>query len=348
MKGGIRTAAAAFLFSLSLTAHAGCAGRVMNPVTDVCWSCLFPIKAAGLTVAASDVNDPVTDAEPVCTCGAGVNLRAGLNLSFFEPVRTAEIVREPYCFPSLGGVKIDPGIRAAAHGRSSSRGKPEGRRTAFYQVHWYHTPWLFLLEVILDTACLENAPWDLAYMTELDPLWDDSAASFILAPESAIFANPVAAVACAADCTAAALGKPVPELFWCSGCQGNLYPLTGWVASSPSHLSAWQLLSARMSVKLAREGVLWAAYGKKGQCGPYFEPIPRKDVWRTQLVYPTVTTSGNTCCKPLGYPTLIWGAGKTYPGKGEDGAVLMWRKRDCCQPSFTAESVAKTLMRKAF
>ena len=25
----------------------GCTGRVMNPVTDVCWSCLFPIQVAG-------------------------------------------------------------------------------------------------------------------------------------------------------------------------------------------------------------------------------------------------------------------------------------------------------------
>ena len=97
-----------------------------------------------------------------------------------------------------------------------------------------------------------------------------------------------------------------------------------------SPLQAWHLIAARMTVKLAREGLLWAAYGKRGQCGPYFEPIPRKDVWRTQLVWPTVTASGNKCCRPMGAPTQSWGAGKTPPVSGEDGAILLWRLRDCC------------------
>lgn len=263
-----------------------------------------------------------------------MNLRAGINLSFFEPLRTAEIVREPYCFPSLGGVTISPGVRAAAHGWSASASAGETHRgTAFYEVHWYHTPWLFVLEMLLDSACLEASPWDLAYLTELDPLWDDSAAAFILAPESALFANPAAVAACAADCGAATAGTGVTELFWCAGCQGSLYPLSGWTASRHSHLVAWHLLTNRMAVKLAREGLLWAAYGKRGQCGPYFEPIPRKDVWRTQLVYPRPTAEGDRCCRPLGAPTWTWGAGKTWPAGGEDGAILLWRHRDCCQTS---------------
>lgn len=226
----------AFLWLLVVipaTVFAGCSGKIINPVTDVCWSCLFPIRAAGVTVKASSVAAPTTDAPAVCTCGAGVNLRAGINLSFFEPLRTAEIVREPYCFPSLGGVTINPGVRAAAHGRSASESADETHRgTAFYEVHWYHTPWLFVLEMLLDSACLEESPWDLAYLTELDPLWDDSAAAFILAPESALFANPVAVAACAADCGAAMVGTGVTELFWC-GLPGKSVPVVGLDGVAP-------------------------------------------------------------------------------------------------------------------
>ena len=324
------------LVTAASAAVASCSGKVINPVTDVCWSCLFPIRAAGVTLKSSSLSTPATDATPLCTCGAGLSLRAGINLSFFEPLRTAEIVREPYCFPSLGGISINPGVRAPAHGRSArdvNAGDEHHRGTAFYQLHWYHTPWLFVLEMLLDSSCVEEAPWDLAYLTELDPLWDDPTASFVLAPESAIFANPVAVAACAADCTAAMAGSSLPELFWCTGCQGSLYPLSGWVGSMNSALQAWHQLAARMAVKLAREGLLWAAYGKRGQCGPYFEPIPRKDVWRTQLVYPSASASGSACCKPLGYPTWLWGAGRTWPAGGEDGAILLWRWRDCCQAS---------------
>lgn len=330
----------------SFGVRAACKGAFPNPVTDVCWSCLFPMKVAGVRVSREGVSDPKTDAPAVCTCRRGAVPVPGLNMSFWEPLRTVEIVRQPYCLVSLGGVSMDPGIHAPAHGRSGQRnasvnvsfagnvgedgmGTPSSG-TAFYQAHWYHTPWLFILESVVDTSCLENAAWDLAYLTELDPVWGDALASFILAPESAIFANPVAAAACALDCRAAYANAPVNELFWCSGCQGSLYPLSGWIAGMTSSLQAWHLIAARMTVKLAREGLLWAAYGEKGQCGPYFEPIPRKDVWRTQLVYPTVTASGDKCCRPLGAPTQTWGSGKTPPYTGEDGAILLWRMRDCC------------------
>ena len=39
--------------------------------------------------------------------------------------------------------------------------------------------------------------------------------------------------ACAADCVAATAGFGVRDLFWCAGCQGSVYPLTGDV---PYHL----------------------------------------------------------------------------------------------------------------
>lgn len=330
------TVALAVTLMLSSAARAGCSGRVINPVTDVCWSCLFPINVGGVRASKAGVSDPDTGASAVCSCEKGPAVVLGLNLSFWEPVRTVEVVREPFCFPSLGGLSMASGVAAPAHGRSASRGgqtaESDGapRHTAFYQAHWYHTPWLFILESILDTGCLEQAPWDLAYMTELDPIWDDALMAFVLAPESSIFAHPAAVGACALDCLSASVMQPRPELFWCSGCQGSLYPLSGWMAAMTSPLQAWHLIAARMSVKLAREGLLWAAYGKRGQCGPYFEPIPRKDVWRTQLVHPTVTAAGNACCRPLGAPTQTWGANKSFPVGGEDGAILLWRKRDCC------------------
>ena len=306
---------------------AACYGRVLNPVTDIPWDGIFPITVAGARISETGINHPRTDAAPVCACQKGPILKAGVNLSFFEPIRTAEVVREPFCFPSLGGITLDPGLRAPAHGRSASRGNAhEARHTAFYQAHWYVSPWFFILETILDAECLEQSPWDMAYMTEVDPMWDDAWASFVLAPESALFANSAAVAACAADCATSTTGSPSPELFWCAGCQGSLYPLSGWIAAMTNPVSAWHLVAERLAVKLAREGVLWAAYGKRGQCGPYFEPIPRKDVWRTSLIYPV----SDRRVRALGASVLLGGPGQTFPVKGEDGAILLWRLRDCC------------------
>lgn len=152
-----------------------------NPITDVCWSCVFPIKLGGVTLSSGNNADPETDANRLCLCASGANITVGLNMSFWEPLRTAEVVRTPYCFPSLGGLELNVGIRAPAHGRTPNK-STSAQRSSFYQVHWYFTPWLFILEVLLDTKCLEQSAWDLAYMTELDPLWDDSVTTFFLNP----------------------------------------------------------------------------------------------------------------------------------------------------------------------
>lgn len=199
----------AFGIAFAAGSSAGtCPGRIPNPLTDVCWSCTAPITIAGTASVSGSgsLPDVKTDARELCACGSGLNTRAGINLGFWEPLRTAEIVRHSGCFPSLGGVKLDlSGIRAADHARTP-RGFRETRRTAFWQVHWYQSPWLFVMEALLDNSCLEQSPWDLAYLSELDPLWDDSVSSFLLSPDAALFTAGAAFGACAADCAAASVG----------------------------------------------------------------------------------------------------------------------------------------------
>ena len=127
--------------------------------------------------------------------------------------------------------------------------------------------------------------------------------------------------------------KPVETLYWCSGCRGGVFPLSGWSASASTWAAEWELLAHRFALKLSREGVLWSAHGKKGQCGPYWRPILQKEHWKTQLMYPSRATDKTvfgTCCQPLGRSTLFWDRFKTYAPGGEDGALLLFRHRDCC------------------
>ena len=198
--GSAKKTAAVFASLLSLTGTAAaephCPGRFPNPVTDVCWSCVFPI-VVGTNVPLGKVPDdsytPDTDASALCVCGENVNVEGGVNLSFWEPLRTAEVVRHAWCSPTLGGVTLadNQGItRSPDHGRGQ-----DGRNTRFANVHWFVSPWLFVLEAVSDISCLEQAPWDLAYLSELDPLWDDTLAGFLLAPDAALFANPAAQAA---------------------------------------------------------------------------------------------------------------------------------------------------------
>jgi conjugal transfer pilus assembly protein TraU len=309
----------------AMAAGVACQGKFFNPITDVCWSCAFPLKVAGtkiLSYGQEDFDSGVDN--PLCACGSPP--RIGLSIGFYEPARIVEAVRQPYCFPSLGGMKIDPGVPAPAH--QQKRG-----RNSFYQGHWYISPLFFWLEVVLDNPCLERGVFDLAYLTELDPLWSDSELSFILNPDAILFANPLAQAACSADCVAATVGFPLNTLFWCAGCQGSMYPLDGWVGTHVGGVQASTLIMQRLTNKMHRELLIWGAHGPHGQCGYYPIPLMDKRAYKTQMLYPIPNTQkeNGRCCSTMGRTTVISGAGKEFPFKGEDFAYLLFRKRDCCQ-----------------
>jgi conjugal transfer pilus assembly protein TraU len=174
--------------------HANCVGQFVNPVSDICWKCIFPLTIAGLTVSSGE--DTPNAKTPVCFCKDPP--RVGLPLSFWEPARLIDVTRTPYCMVNLGGITMGPS--KGVQGRGSVSHGPKGHmKQSFYQVHWYVYPVIYWLELLLDFVCLEKASFDVAYVTELDPLWNDDETSFIINPEAALFGNPIAQAACGAD-----------------------------------------------------------------------------------------------------------------------------------------------------
>jgi conjugal transfer pilus assembly protein TraU len=317
----------ALVFAGALHAGPTCSGRFPNPLTDICWSCIFPLSIGGSPVLVSDQEDTTNPGgNPLCGCPP---LRVGIKTGFWEPSRLVEVTRTPYCFMTLNGLELDLGIAAPRHHRSHSG---ERASHSFYQVHWYMNPILYWLEVLLDDVCLERGDFDLVYITEVDPLWDDSELAFILNPDVALFANPAAQAVCAADCVAATAGFPRSELFWCAGCQGPMYPLTGHVGAHVGGVQASTLLVQRMTNKLHRELLMWAGSGESGLCGFYPQVLMDKQNYKLQMVYPIPSTTkiAGRCCQPFGRTTAIWGAGKEFPVKGEDFVYQIFRKRNCC------------------
>jgi conjugal transfer pilus assembly protein TraU len=260
-------------------------------------------------------------------------LRVGFKVSFWEPVRRVDVVRRPFCMTSLGGIELNPGFDAP---RGSRYSQDSTSTSSFYQVHWYVDPVIFWLEAIFDNACLEQSSFDVAYLTELDPMWNDDELTFIFNPDVALFGTLPARAACAADCVAATVGFPSNTLFWCAGCQGSLYPLNGNVQAHIGGVQASSLEMTRLIAKMHREGLMWAASGEDGLCGYYPQPIMDKTNYKYQMLYPIPQTEkiAGKCCQPLGRSTILWGAGKEYPFEGEDFAYMVFRKRNCCQGAF--------------
>lgn len=288
---------------------------------------MFPLRVAGTQFASMGQEDESFGASnsPVCSCANPPTV--GVPVAFWEPVRIVEVVRKPMCFPTLNATSVPDPLNAP-------RGLRKATDTgyAFLHAHWYTAPLMYILQVLLDyDTCLEEGSLDVAYMTELDPLWNDSELTQILNPDIFLFANPVAQAACAADCIAATAGFPVQELFWCAGCQGSLYPLTGQIAHASGGVSSAALIMQRMSAKLHRELLVWGTWGQAGTCGVFPQPLMDKRAYKSQLLSPAATDKiDGKCCQPFGRTTQTYGLGKELPLGQQDFSFLVFRKRNCC------------------
>lgn len=319
-----------YLFFHSTHIYAKCNGSFINPITDVCWSCLFPMSIGSMEPFKGDVPDSENPSSPICSCVAPppVYRRYGISVGYWEPIALVDVTRHPGCMVNLGGIELPLGSETSAGYNETAN---SSRNSSFYYVHWYIYPLIYWLSILTDFACLDKADFDVAYLTELDPTWDDDEMALFINPEVILFSNPIAQLACAADAISALAGLPIDTLFWCAGSHGSMYPLDGHVQEHVGGVAASTLLAERMTYKMHREGLLWDSIGKNGEslCRQHPAPIIPKSRYRYQMVNPLPTT-GSKGCFPFGRTTAIWGAGKEFPYKGEDFGYLIWRKRNCC------------------
>jgi len=325
-----RSFVAGLLAALLLIKPAGealavCSGSILNPITDVCWKCIFPIKIAGITIIGGpeDCPDPVK--YPICICPAPppIFFRIGIPVAFWEPARMVEVVKDPFCFPSLG-MRLGGFSRGQLQGSSSEGAGTVRRGHTFQQAHWFLFPVYALLEILVDFVCVEHTSFDVAYLTEVDPLWNDDSLAFIIQPEALLFANQIAQMACTADSVTSQVGLPLNALFWCIGSWGSSYPLSG-ALDNEDVTAASAGIGARMIYKLGRQGLLWDTATDLCQKVPSF--IWVKYHWKFQIARPV---RGRQCI-PLGRSGMIWGVAKNPPKSGSDNFLFMvFRKRACC------------------
>ncbi len=321
------------LFLLSLISFNGyaeafsCSGRIPNPVTDVDWQGVFPIKIGGVTVASFGQEDAGAEAPAVCACPIPTFpfVRIGMGVSWWEPARAAEVSTTPFCSPLLGGIPL--AVTTAFGKRGSAKTNTNGEGNSFYHVHWYLFPLTNWMDMMTDTVCVSNESFDMMMLSELEPTWASDELSTIFSPEAVLFANPIAQVACAADCVAATVGFPLSELFWCAGCQGSIYPITGNVVNHESGIQASLLVIQRMHTKLHRILVSLDMNSKAAMCLSLPLPMINKRSYKTQMMYPIPTTFS---AQPYGRSEALWAPLHEFPVKGEDFSYLIWRRRLCC------------------
>ncbi len=317
-----------------------CAGRFVNPISDVCWSCLLPISIGPLKIGGGSSpakRDTKNPGNPLCVCIKSNVPVPGITLGFWEPVRLIDITRTPYCMTSLGGLQLGSVDMKKVSSYNRSYSNKRMAHNGFYHVHYYVYPLIWWLELITDLICLEQSTFDVAYLSELDPTWNDEKLQTLLNPEVFLFGNPAAQAACTLDCASATIDKPRDELFWCSGCWGNLYPFSGANADHVGGVQASSLYAARILAKMHRIGLAKETSTSENKFPGPGDKICRKSTalkikksqYKLQMVYPK-RTKGAMGCWPLGLSDLLYSAWKEYPNDGQDWGYLVWRKKNCC------------------
>ncbi len=136
------------------SADSACEGRFVNPITDICWSCIFPLSLGSIKVSQGKVPDTANPSMPIQICPAPPPLfrRIGLAIGYWEPMALTDVTRSPGCMVNLGFSL--PAFGKTAQGTAKKDEKQVNG--AFYHVHWYKYPLTYWLNIITSLGCLEG------------------------------------------------------------------------------------------------------------------------------------------------------------------------------------------------
>lgn len=316
-----------------------------DTLVKTCWECMFPISLFGFTLTelGEDSTRPavgpgISAVYPPqlcgCVCLTPYLCVPGIPLGIWEPVRLVEIVRTPLCFPALNGITLGPEFVFEGRGSANTNMDSSDLDFTFYHSHFYIFPLWAIVGIAVDWACVNPSAVgdeiDLAYLSEIDPSWNDDLLALILFPEALLLGNPLTVAACAADSLAASAGFPIDPLFWCAGSFGLMYPTTGNVSESSGQLKPAALAMSRLLARLARFGTEFYTAGDGPLiCTDFPTGLIVKSQYKYQLLYPIPNVPA-PCCQPIGRTVLMWGMGKMVPVIGEDFVFLLWKLQRCC------------------
>lgn len=321
-----------FFFLCSyLSAFADCSGKFPNIITDVCWECMFPIRVGGVKLSNGEEGSAPRASVCVCPKPPYNQPTPGIVISYFEPARMIDVTRHPYCLVNMGGITLGKSSQTSPKDRGTvalTEGEG-GLKNSFFHVHWYVFPVFALFELLTDIVCVENAKFDVAFITEFDPLWNRDELALLTNPEAILFGNVIAQGACAVECGMTSFGFGSDSLFWCAGCHGGIYPFTGSVSSHVSGVQATELIVTKFMAHLHRMGLLNVYYGGPNSCKAWPCPIIKKSMYKLQMLNPVPSTDK---CTPIGRSDFLHPrhTQREIIQNSMNYGYLIFRRRECC------------------
>ncbi|MBE1301833.1 MAG: hypothetical protein GJ680_18260 [Alteromonadaceae bacterium] len=346
------------------------ANILTNVFSQVCWDC-FIESVSLLGVDIGNEPDGDHDGGPVCTCGGGLNIKAGVPIGMFTPTKIQESTVTPYCSPALNMKLVDTELGLGTNDTSTT--DTDESASAFYNSHYFSYPLMTMMGMLTMPECTDGwQDFDLLYISEISPEHNNDMFSALLNPISLLMSSPLALAYCAADCVMTTINQQQEESFGCAGCDGSsLYPLTGNITGQTDPVAAASLMAQRTLASLHHKGMAQKTIGTDALCSPTWNyTIPRSQ-YKFSMIYPvpeaggedsdawaisaregsdtqaTLKTAGQSgqdmdafkgCCHPMGMSTARWCTpygGRTRPGKDTAYLFMIWNYRDCCATSIT-------------
>ncbi len=345
------------------------AGLFNELIGGVCWSQLFPVRLAGVTLFGGSSGVPnAADSQIACVCGGSLKHltlpKIGLTIGLWQPTLLLSAVSHPFCFPSLGGIDIG-GEDSTGMGLSGSWGGTQAasddikvHHEGYFNVHVLTFPLLWMMNIFNIPLC--NATgykgMDILLQSEFYPTWNNSLLAMLESPEEVLYAGPVGDIAAAGECADEfAGGEPIDDMYFTAGCWGDLYPMVGQNLVNNDPIRTSSLDTTRILALGFRLGIMRRSVGSSVICGPKRTFVLPKQQYRLQILYPNDETSSNpnpgvptsvpqdggvniqaapietnSCAHWIGKSPLQWGEWDDQPGTGANYVYLGWQWTNCC------------------
>ena len=308
-----------------------------NIMTQICWDCfLDSVKLFGVGKRPDGASDKLNFPGCACLDALGVP-EFGTPMGFWSPQKINEVVTTPWCSPALGGIRLQDSFIGLGTNGGNSVGHSR-TPTAFYQYHYFSYPIMAMLGMMLLPDCTSGyVDFDLMYLSEIDPLWNNDILALLLNPEAIIYSTPAAYAWCAADCISTTADQQKEEFYGCAGCDGHLYPLTGNINPQPDPVAGSSLITQRVLASLHRKGLATRTIGDEAMCKPEYYPTIPKSQYKFSMMFP-VPESSSDAAKSIAAP-FIGDPSNPDDQKANDSETLagssgtpMDAYKDCCHP----------------
>jgi conjugal transfer pilus assembly protein TraU len=202
----------------------------------------------------------------------------GIKMAMWQPTHMVEAVRLPFCSPALGGMLSGAAAggvfgMAKLGGMEDASASNRDSQSSYLNFHYWKFPLSVITDMVTDAVCVAetaSVDIDIAYISEIDPTWNNETLAMFTHPEAVLFANPVATAACMADAVASTAYKPIPGMFWCNGAHGHGYPFSG-INRHEGGIDSSSSAAARALAAMHRRGLAKKTYG--GACGVHGSPL---------------------------------------------------------------------------